>query len=392
MTEVTALIPAAGRGERFGSRTNKLWVEIGGRPVLEWTLSAFENHHRVRFIVVAADDDNLPRVRKLQAQFQKLIAVVSGGRTRAESVMCALAAAPGSSEVLLVHDAARPAVSADLIDRVIEGAERWGACIPALPISDTVKRVDGQHTVLETIPREIADEKIAWRLFTAQTPQGFRSERLHRAYDHLHQLGGQVTDDAGLAEAAGIEVKVVAGDPDNVKLTKPTDLNDLIHILAPRWARSGIGYDVHRLGADRPLVLGGVIIPHDTGLIGHSDADVLIHAVCDALLGAAALGDIGHHFPDDDAANRDRSSLEFLTEVKATLQKSGWNPHNVDATLLAEAPKVAPYRIKMQGNIAQALGIDESCVSIKATTSEMMGFVGRREGMVCWAIATIIPI
>ncbi|MCL5284096.1 MAG: 2-C-methyl-D-erythritol 4-phosphate cytidylyltransferase [Armatimonadetes bacterium] len=392
MTEVTALMPAAGRGERFDSRTNKLWVEIGGRPVLGWSLSAFENHPRVRAIVVAADEDNLPRVRRLQAQFHKLITVVPGGRTRAESVKRALDAAPGSSEILLVHDAARPAVSTGLIDRVIDGAERWGACIPALPISDTVKRVDGSNTILETVPREIAAEKIAWRLFTVQTPQGFRCDRLHRAYDHLLRLGGQVTDDSGLAEAAGIEVKVVAGEPNNVKLTNPADLNDLVRILAPRWARSGIGYDVHRLGADRPLVLGGVTISHGAGLIGHSDADVLIHAICDALLGAAALGDIGYHFPDDDEANRNRPSLEFLGEVKTILQKAGWNPHNVDATLLAEAPKVAPYRAEMQRNVAQVLGIDEGCVSIKATTSEKMGFVGRREGMACWAIATIIPI
>jgi 2-C-methyl-D-erythritol 4-phosphate cytidylyltransferase/2-C-methyl-D-erythritol 2,4-cyclodiphosphate synthase len=380
---------------------------LGGRSVLERTLTAFDSHPALTAIVLVAGVEELERVRQVAAAFPKVVAVVAGGETRAESVRCGLDALPPGIEIVLVHDAARPLVSAALIASVIEASFRVGAAVPGLPLSDTVKRVDGGGLVQATIPRTAEiDGIIVSGLTSVQTPQGARVTLLREAYalyDAARQ--GEPTDEASLIEAAGGPVAVVPGDPSNIKITRREDVALAERLLAvpgvqavsaPPSAfpevRTGFGYDVHQFAspeAGRKLFIGGIEIEHDRGLEGHSDADVLLHAVCDALLGAASLGDIGILFPNTDEDYRGVSSLRLLAIVGERLMQSGWKIVNIDAAIVAEAPKLMPHRAKMQQAMATCLGLEATRISVKATTSEKMGFVGRKEGMACWCIATI---
>jgi 2-C-methyl-D-erythritol 4-phosphate cytidylyltransferase/2-C-methyl-D-erythritol 2,4-cyclodiphosphate synthase len=400
---VGVVVPAAGRGSRFGSPENKVWSSVAGRTVLEWTLSTFQAHPEVDVIVVVGAAEEVERLQEATSSFGKVTAVVAGGASRQESVGNGLVALPAGCDVVLVHDAARPAVSRELISRVIEGAVENGAAVPGLRISDTVKRVSGEGLIAETVPRE--------ELRTVQTPQGARLADLRAAYEKLGPAVAQATDEAGVLEAAGFTVRMVEGDPANLKVTHPGDLERVAaslqrsngvmeygstgetayhsHTPTLPHSRTGFGYDVHAFAEGRPLWLGGVHIPHARGLAGHSDADVLLHAVCDALLGAAAMGDIGVLFPDTDAAHKDRPSIEFLQEVTRRLAAAGWQIVNVDVALLAEEPRIGPYRPQMTAVIADGLHIAPTHVNIKATTSEGLGFVGRREGIACWAVATL---
>ncbi len=355
--------------------------------MLEWTLTVFQTHPRLQHIVLVGASDELDRLRAAAAPFDKVTAVVAGGASRQESVGNGLSALPAACDYVLVHDAARPAVSPALIDRVLNATRHYGAAVPGVPVTDTIQRVR-EETVVESVVRD--------DLRAVQTPQGARLDRLRRAYEYLGARIHTMTDESSILTAAGDAVRIVEGDPANIKVTRPEDVERVAAALpraadtpVPPAIRTGFGYDVHAFAGGRPLWLGGIEIPHTRGLLGHSDADVLLHALCDALLGAAALGDIGILFPDTDAAHKDRASIEFVREVRRRLDAEGWSIVNVDIALLAEEPKVMPYRAQMIAVIADGLKIAPSCINIKATTSEKMGFVGRREGIACWAVATL---
>jgi 2-C-methyl-D-erythritol 4-phosphate cytidylyltransferase/2-C-methyl-D-erythritol 2,4-cyclodiphosphate synthase len=358
---------------------------VGGRAVLDWSLDAFQCHPLVSDIVVVGAAGELPRIRETVLRYSKVTVAVEGGASRAESVGKGLDALPSRCEIVLVHDAARPCVSPDLIARVVEAARRYGAAVPGLPVSDTVKRTDPSGQVTETVPRA--------GLCAVQTPQGARTADLLAAYARLGDRAAEATDESAVLEAAGFPVHVVEGDAANRKVTRPGDIEaverDMGLLRHGPEVRTGIGYDVHPYAPGRALWLGGVEVPHDRGLAGHSDADVLLHAVCDALLGAAGLGDIGLLFPDSDLVNKDRASIEFVREVGRRLGAERWRIANVDVTLLAEAPRIGRYRERMAQVIADALGTRADQVNIKATTSESMGFVGRGEGAACWAACCI---
>jgi len=406
-----AVIPAAGRAQRFGGSANKIWSLLDGRTVLDWTLSAFASHPQIDGIIVVASEDELERVRSATSGTPKILEVVVGGETRAESVKKGLDALPDEAEIVLVHDAARPFVTAKILTDSIEAVERTGASVPGTPLSDTVKRVGTDRLVKATVPRTfvVGDETLTG-LTAVQTPQGARVSVLRIAYDAFDFALGEPTDEASLIEAAGLPVEVVSGDPINLKITRQDDLDWAQRILRggiekehedqttantqPSFGeiRTGFGYDVHAFAAPsagRTLYLGGVAVPHDRGLEGHSDADVLLHAIADALLGAASLGDIGILFPNTDERYRGISSLRLLSVVGERLNETEWHIVNIDATVVAEAPRLMPYRAEMMQTIASCLGLEASRVSIKATTSEKMGFVGRGEGMASWAVATI---
>ncbi len=423
------VIPAGGRAKRFGSGENKIWATLSGKTVLEWTLAAFDSHPAIETIVIAAGSEELERVQAISAQFPKVRAVVAGGETRTASVkngLDALSIKPSLDssfsvnaylnhlikaesndiEYVLVHDAARPLVFAELIDRVLAATIKYGAAVPGLPLSDTVKRVGADGLVRATIARtaEIGGETLPG-LTAVQTPQGAKISLLRAAYADYH-LESEPTDEASLLEAFGAAVAIAAGDPRNIKITRQEDLLFAESLVAglpdnqnfkpetPNFPeiRTGFGYDVHAFAepeANRPLFLGGIEIPHDRGLEGHSDADVILHAICDALLGAVSLGDIGIQFPNTDAAYKNISSLKLLANVGQRLQEMNWRIINIDATVVAEAPKLMPHREQMQATMANSLGLEPSRLSVKATTSEGMGFVGRREGIACWAVATV---
>ena len=293
----------------------------------------------------------------------------------------------------MVHDAVRPVCDRDTMRRVLDAAWEKGAAVPGLPATETIQRVSRKGRVLATPPRE--------ELFAIQTPQAFHARILRSALDRAGEAGFVGTDESSVVRWAGHPVMVVPGSPDNIKITRPMDLEIAERLISgssrkedgadmsESKLRIGQGIDFHRLVEGRKLILGGVEIPFERGLEGHSDADVLAHAICDALLGAAALGDIGQHFPDTDPAHRNRSSLEFLREVRAKIEAAGWMIQNVDATLLAQRPKLMPHAPAMKKNIAESLGISVAAVSIKATTTEGMNAEGRGEGISAQAIALL---
>ena len=395
-SKVVAVIPAAGRGTRMPGAVPKQFRQILGRPVLWHTLRCFEETPSVGGIIVALNPADLARYEAFAGDFGKLRRAVEGGRERSDSVRLALRGTTEEDEIVLIHDAVRPLITRELIDRVIEETERSGAAIPALPATETVKEVRGG--VIVGTP----DRRSLWN---AQTPQGFRRNALLQAFDREAAGTHPATDEATLLERMGVKVRIVAGDSLNVKLTTPEDFEKVEWNMdmsrrektadspeptqAVAGTRVGQGYDVHRLVPGKPLVLGGVTIPHPAGLDGHSDADVLSHAVIDALLGAAALGDIGRHFPDDDEAYRGISSLLLLARVRELLDGQGIRVVNVDAVVMAQEPKLAPHMDAIRGRLAGALRIPVESVSVKATTTEGLGFTGRSEGMAAQAVAQV---
>lgn len=308
-----------------------------------------------------------------------------GGATRQQTVCNALAHLPAGVKFVAVHDAARPLIRHALLNRLIDAARRDGAAIPALPVQETLKRAPDGRQISETVPRA--------NLYRVQTPQLFRADWLINAHRRACEEDFQeATDDAQLLERAGYPVSLVQGDSFNIKLTTSEDLR-LLRLYAGEGAltRTGIGYDIHQLTEGRKLMLGGVEIDYPLGLQGHSDADVVVHAICDALLGAAALGDIGQHFPNSDPRWKDAPSLSLLEQVSALLQQHGWRPLHIDAMAIAEAPKLAPYISQMRTRIAQTLGLLPEQISVKATTNEGMDAVGARRAIACYAVATIYP-
>jgi len=306
-----------------------------------------------------------------------------GGATRQETVANALDHIPPGTEWIAVHDGARPLVSRDLLDRLIQAVRTHGTAVPALPITETLKHADSGGRVVQTVSREA--------LFRVQTPQIFRADWLREAHARARQHADlSATDDASLVEQAGYPVQLVPGDPRNFKLTTPDDLEMLRMVVGePNEVRTGIGYDIHTLTEGRKLMLGGIEVEHTHGLKGHSDADVILHALCDAILGASALGDIGHLFPNTDPRWKDCSSLILLEQVAEQVRQHGWEIAHLDAMVLAEAPKLAPYLPQMRHQIAKTLQILPEQVSLKATTNEGMDSIGQRRAIACHAVATL---
>ena len=388
MSGTCTIILAAGRSERFGGTGGKIWALIGGVPVIVWSLQRFSSHPEIDHIVLVGREQELPRLQELAKQFQKVVAVVQGGNERWESVRAGLDAIPPGDEWVLVHDAARPAVSTQLISRVLSVTKTARAAVPALLVADTVKYVGSNGLVKETLPRELHSDSDVLRLTYIQTPQGFAVSVLRNGYERYFG-DRKPTDDAQVVEN-DTPVQVVEGDPDNIKLTYPEDLPRLERILLQASdTRTGFGYDVHPFAEGRKLMLGGIPIPHPQGLAGHSDADVVLHALIDALLGASGMDDIGTLFPNTDPAYRDADSAQLLQTAWQKVCAQGWRLVNVDATVLAEAPRIRPFVTAMRDRIAAILQTDRDRINIKATTSEGMGFVGRGEGIACYAIATL---
>lgn len=382
-----AIIPAAGQGRRMGGKVPKQYLLLEGRPLLWHTLAVLERSPLIRALILAVRPEDQQFAAQLAAGFAKVRCLVTGGEERGDSVRAGLAATNAEDEIVLVHDAVRPFVSPSLIERVVAAAREWGAAIPVLPVRETIKVVDDGQ-VVETPPRS--------RLWAAQTPQGFRRSLLLEAFSG--QGGGVLaTDEAMLVERLGRVVRVVEGEPGNLKITTPEDLAwagwRMQHSAGGQMQKIGVrvgqGYDVHRLEAGRALVLGGVTIPFERGLAGHSDADVLVHAIMDALLGAAGLGDIGRLFPDTGSRYKGISSLLLLQEVGGRLQERGVRILNIDATLLAQRPRIAPHVPEMIARMAGALQVEPGRLSVKATTNERLGFVGREEGIAAHAVALI---
>lgn len=369
--DTTAILVAAGASRRMGF--DKLSYRLpDGRTVLETSCAALAAHPAVRQVVLVAGA-NRPECERIAAACPKPCCVVDGGETRADSVRNGLAAAEGA--LVAIHDAARPFVSRAVITAALEAAARTGAAAPAVPVKDTIK-VAQDGRVVSTPDRAM--------LYAVQTPQCFSREKYRQALACVTgEQARQVTDDCSLFELAGMPVELTAGDYGNYKITTPDDLKK------EKTMRIGHGYDVHRLVEDRKLILGGVEIPYEKGLLGHSDADVLLHAVMDAVLGAAALGDIGRHFPDTDPAYRGADSLALARAVAALIREHGYAVGNIDATILCQKPKLAPYIEEMRRNIAAAFGVAADAVSVKATTEEHLGFTGEGLGIAAHAVALL---
>jgi len=375
-----AIVVAAGAGRRVGG-IPKAFLPLGGRPLLERTLAAILTPAEVTTAVVVAPADRLNEARAVAAAFSKVTAVVGGGAERQDSVAAGLEAA-GPLEWVLVHDAARPLATPALVRRVLLGARESGAATAGLRARDTVKAAAG-GTVTGTLDRE--------SIWLTQTPQAFRRTLLAEAHAAARARGLRATDDAALVEAIGGVVRVVEGEATNLKITTPEDLAIAEALLraAPEERRTGLGYDVHRLLPGRRLILGGVEIPFGRGLGGHSDADAVLHAVIDGLLGAAGLDDIGQHYPADDPTYRDADSRVLLEAAVEKIRQAGFVAAQVDVVILAEAPRLGPHFPAMRRVIAAALVIPEGAVGLKATTTEGLGAIGRGEGIAAQAVVTI---
>lgn len=379
---VFAIIAAGGRGTRLGASVPKQLLEIGGKSILERSVTAIAACPRVDGLVLVVPPDyaGTPADWRLAKPLQ----IVTGGPRRQDSVANGFAAVPVSAGVVVVHDAARPFVTASLVEQTVDAALVHGAAVAALRARDTVKLTAGAHdrTVAQTVSRD--------RVWLAQTPQAFRWDVLRDAVG-LGQRGVEATDEAALAEQVGHRVHLVEGDPRNIKITTNEDLEWAVQSVGDAGtARIGFGYDSHRLVEGRPLILGGVRIPFDRGLLGHSDADIVCHAVTDAVLGAAAAGDIGGLFPDTDAAWKDASSLDLLARAMARVRQSGYRVVNVDVVVIAERPKLAPHTLAMRESLAAVLDIGVDAVSVKGKTNEGLDAVGRGEAMVAQAVALLI--
>ena len=382
----SAVILAAGSSTRMGF--DKLAFALGGGTVLGRSLRAFDACPLIgEIVVVTGRDDAL--ARREAAACAKPVRLVPGGATRAESALAGVRAASGT--LVAIHDAARPFVSGAVIAAALEGAAEWGAAAPAVPVKDTIKRAargDGRAVPDQCLVDCTPDRAC---LYAVQTPQCFDRDTYLRVAAQLEgEAARLVTDDASLFELAGLPVRLTPGDYANKKITTREDL-PVLPAAKESPMRIGHGYDVHRLVEGRPLILGGVTVPFEKGLLGHSDADVLAHAVMDAALGAAALGDIGQHFPDSDPAYAGADSLALARRVAALLAEAGWQVGNIDATILCQRPKLAPYIPAMRQNLAAAFGLEAGAVSVKATTEERLGFTGEGLGIAAHAVALICP-
>ncbi len=392
MIETSAVIPASGLGKRLGKGQGKAFVSIAGRPLIAYTISAFQDCPAVDEIILVALADQIADLEALAKEysFTKVTAVVPGGDVRQDSVLNGISAVSPTSAIIAVHDGARPFVTPAIIASSIDAARADGAAIVAVPVIDTIKTSLDGCTVDYTPERE--------KLYSVQTPQTFKRDIIECAYKRACVDGFVGTDDASLVERLGVPVRIVRGSYENIKVTTPIDIAIAEAIMSSRKTaelqstpRVGHGYDIHRFALGRKLFLGGVEFPGEEGLLGHSDADVLLHAVADAILGAASAGDIGRHFPDTDPAYKDANSLMLLARAGEVVGELGWQVGNVDVTLIAERPKIAKHAPVMQENIGRALGIDPACVGVKATTAEGLGPIGEGLGIECHAVALLYP-
>lgn len=376
--KIAVIIAAAGSGSRMGSGIPKQYRNIGGIPMLIRTLQKFRDHGAFDVFCVVADKEHLSLAQGLldQAGFSET-RVVEGGKQRHESIYLGLRDLPEDVDYVVIHDAARPFVSQKIIDDTLEQVLLYNAVVVGVPPKDSMLKApenqDGTGWVSEYLTRK--------ELVSVQTPQAFSREWILDAMDQGEASGNFGTDDGFLILQAGYPLRVIAGDYKNSKITTREDL--------PLETRVGNGFDVHQLVEGRKLILGGMEIPHEKGLLGHSDADVLTHAIMDALLGAAGEGDIGRHFPDTSQEYKDISSLLLLERVSTILKEKGWTIGNIDATLLCQRPKLAGYMKSMEENLARALGIGMDQIGVKATTTEKLGFTGREEGIACMAVCLI---
>ena len=382
-----AVMACGGSGSRMNAGINKILLPLAGKTVIRRSLEAFDGLIDEMVLSVRPGDEPLIRQEAALSGVLYPVRMVPGGSTRQESVLNGLKSVLWDPEdVVLVHDAARCLVEPDLIRRVIASCRQSGSGVPAVPAVSTFKLCDESGHVTRTLPRA--------SLYEIQTPQGFGGAALLRASLDAASGGLAVTDDASVMENAGYSVKIVPGSVRNVKLTTPEDymnVESMLNRSAPSL-RIGTGYDVHRLVENRKLILCGVEIPFELGLLGHSDADVALHALMDAMLGAAALGDIGRHFPDSDPQYKGISSLLLLKKTAELLQRSGYCLVNADVTIIAQKPKLLPYIPQMRENVAGAVSCRPDAISIKATTTEQLGFEGRMEGISAQAVCLIRPV
>jgi len=377
---VSAILAAGGRGLRLGHVQPKQLLVIAGRSILERSVSLLQTHPDVNEVIVALPGELVDDPPAYLLNTSKPLRVVKGGARRQDSVAAAFRLVSERADVVVIHDAARPFASGALVARTIAAAAESGAALAALGARDTVKQVAGD-VVQATLDRQT--------IFLAQTPQAFRRDVLRDAL----AVTGDATDEAALAERAGHAVRIVEGEPSNIKVTTPEDLVIAEAIgregKPARTGRAGMGYDLHRLVEGRPFILGGVTIPFERGLAGHSDADAVCHAVTDAILGAAGAGDIGRHFSDTDPRWKGASSLDLLRRAVEVVHGEGLDVGNVDATVIVERPKLAPYIEQMRVNLAAVLGVSIDRVSIKGKTNEGLGELGRGEALAVHAIALV---
>lgn len=400
MEKVITIVPAAGLGSRLGLGKNKAFADVGGLPLLVQCLRMLADTGCVSKVIAVVRPQEVVEAETLLTEYQTEyyprlpFIVVAGGKERQDSVANALAVVTESDGFIAVHDGARPFAGKEVFERVLQAAAGSGAAIAAVPVKDTIKVVDENSFVQATPVRNT--------LRAVQTPQIFKISVLKQAYELLQKQPENVTDDASLVERLGIAVTVAEGSYENIKVTTPEDLRLAENLCKSRglemtgknnsWPqfRVGCGYDVHKLEPDRKLILCGLEIPYELGLLGHSDADVALHALMDALLGAAGLGDIGRHFPDTDIRFKDADSMLLLVHVVKLLHEQGWQINNADVTIMAQKPKLAPYIEQMAANIARAMQVERNAVNVKATTTEKLGFVGRGEGMASEAVVSIV--
>ena len=372
---VTALIVAAGSGSRMGDGLPKQYRPLGGKAVLAHAVDALAAHPRIGSVrvVIGQGQEQLAETALSGRDVGPLIV---GGAERADSVRAGLAAIHG--DAILVHDAARPFCPSSVVDRLLSALADDVASVPVLPVADTLATAGG----------DLGDPVDRSNLVRVQTPQAFRLDSLIDAYSQWN--GPSPTDESTVVRGAGLRVALVEGDPALEKLTTAADFVRAEQMLASRLTpRTGLGYDVHAFAGEGPVMMGGIPIPHERGLAGHSDADVVLHAITDALLGAAALGDIGEHFPPSDPQWKGAASDIFLIHAARLIRSAGGMIDHVDCTVICEEPKVGPYRSAMRANVARMLDLPEISVSIKATTTERLGFTGRREGIAAQAVASV---
>lgn len=386
-----AVIVAAGRGTRMGLERNKVLYPIGGAPIIVHTVRAFADSGLFDGgIVVVTGEGDMEEMRAMMARAGLDVTLVPGGADRQESVYHGIEACPPAAQIIAIHDGARPLVTREVILRTIESAKAYGSGVAAVPLKDTVKRIGVDGTVVDTPARDM--------LRAVQTPQTFSAALIRQAHAAC-QNGERATDDAMLMERMGHAVRLTEGDVENIKLTTPEDMLLTEQVLARRGAirkektgmiRIGHGYDVHRLVEGRELILCGVHVPHTLGLLGHSDADVALHALTDALLGAAAMGDIGRHFPDTDPQYKGADSGMLLDHVMELIWEKGYVVGNVDVTIICQRPKLKDYIEQMRDNVAAHLRVDADCVNVKATTTEKLGFEGEGLGISTHAVACLM--
>lgn len=378
-----AVVVAAGRGVRMGAAVNKMLLPLCGEPVIRHAVRAFCEADEIDGVVVVASADETEQMRAALCGLEKVCAIVPGGSTRQESVKNGLDALPKEARIALVHDGARPLISRELIARCIRQTEDCGSAVVCTPVTDTVK-VEKDGCVVRTLDRS--------QLRAVQTPQCFFAGELKAAYEAAAWDGVSVTDDASVMEHAGHSVHLLESSEVNFKLTTPEDLRRAEDIIGERkfmqrLPRTGFGYDVHKLVSGRRLILCGKEIPWEKGLDGHSDADVAVHALMDALLGAACLGDIGRLYPDNDPAFEGADSMKLLADVLRRVKDAGYAVVHADVTIVAQKPKLMPYMDEMRRNLENAMAGAQ--VNVKATTTERLGFEGRGEGISAQAVATI---